>query len=129
MPLYAPQLGIASAELSTALAAQRSGSARAASSGPPALCFYTFSHGLTAENVVSRMRADIARAAGGRGGWVSSHIVGVYHISAPRSVLISAARDQPTIYFRDVVTGGAILEMRRVGRIEWGRRAADVCSQ
>jgi hypothetical protein len=31
---YAPQLGTASAELSTVLAAQRSGSARATSSGP-----------------------------------------------------------------------------------------------
>jgi hypothetical protein len=34
---YAPQLGIASVEISIALAAQRSGSARAASSGPTAL--------------------------------------------------------------------------------------------
>jgi hypothetical protein len=34
---YAQQLGIASAEISIALAAQRSGSARAATSGPTAL--------------------------------------------------------------------------------------------
>jgi hypothetical protein len=34
---YAPQLGIASVDISTVLAAQRSGSARAASSGPTAL--------------------------------------------------------------------------------------------